>query len=136
MNKYQARGPRLLPTPSAAVTINGHGTPRRLAYDWPGGRHSTSYFTGRGATRHRHAKKQARAGARQAAPRPAALPLCCPWAHYHLHGGPHIHVDGGKSAAVCRCACVLLSLPNGSYSPRSCPSAQSSATYLVASGKQ
>ena len=30
-------------TLSVAVTINGHGTPRRLAYDWPGGRHSTNH---------------------------------------------------------------------------------------------
>ena len=72
-NKYQAarqaRGPpRLLcPTPSAAVTINGHGTPRRLAYDWPGGRHSTSYFTGRGATHHRHAKSEEAGASRREA---------------------------------------------------------------------
>ena len=41
--------------------------------------------------------------------------------------GPAVQADD-----FIRCACVLVSLPTVSYSPRSCPSAQSSATYLVA----
>ena len=45
----------------------------------------------------------------------------------HLCMGPAVQADD-----FIRCACVLFSLPTVSYSPRSCPSAQSSATYLVA----